>query len=620
MFRKKIYLIPVLSVLLLVLVIAAGCDVFNSNGTINKSTDTTGTKPIFSDLGGVFTGTMTLEMSLPDEFADSGYDICYTLNNSIPDWLSESYKDPIELPCNESIETEFGDEKYDINVTIVRAACFDSNGEIVGEVQTATYIQVPDKDRFSMPVVSLVTEDENLYDKKFGIMAPGNTSNKGKEWERPVHVSFIETNGKLAISQDAGIRLFGNSSRGLAQKSLRITARKPSYFDSDIFSGGGKFYHNLFPGRLDGNGNELAVYDSFILRNGGNDSFFSGTEGHRSTFMRDGLAYIIGSKASEHVDGMAYRPVVVLLNGEYYGVLNMRERNDEHFIENMYGIEDTDNITMISNELDTSLGGRYDGMWFYYVLDNGRETELDALRNFFDDILHGLYTYEEASKYIDMENVMEYYAINLFICNTDWPHNNLRIWRYTGKYDPENEMTDGKWRFMFKDQDLSMSRYTVGSNHGMPVELYNAADASNFKFTLVNYIDFGKSNGLPSISDEKYPDSLYTQGLFHFCLQNDGFRKAFYDYCVKLATEIWPADKLTSQIEKSYKAIKNEMKLAMFEKSFGEHFWEADLNYAEWTEASIGDSRHSLLYWAKNRTGEDGYFLQYLDDIMEYYE
>lgn len=620
MLRKKIYIFSALLVVLFVVIVSIGCDKYPSSGTINKPQDKSGTKPIFSDLGGFFTGTMTLEMSLPDEFADSGYDICYTTNNSIPDWLSASYSKPIQIPCDESIETEFGNEKDEINVTIVRAACFNKDGEIVGEVQTATYIQIADWDRFTMPVVSLVTESENLYDRNYGILAKGNSSNKGKEWERPVHVSFIETDHTLAISQDAGIRLFGNSSRGLAQKSFRITARKSSYFDSDIFSGSGKFYHTLFPGRLDGSGNELAVFDSFILRNGGNDSFFSDTEGMRSTLLRDGLAYIIGSKASDNVDGMAYRPVVVLLNGEYYGILNMRERNDEHFIENMYGIEDTDNITMISNELDTSLGGRYDGMWFYYVLDNGRESELNALRNFLDDILHGLYTYEEAAKYIDMQNVMEYYAINLFICNTDWPQNNIRIWRYTGQYDPENEMTDGKWRFMFKDQDLSMSRYTVGSNPGMPVELYNAADSSNFKFTLVNYLDFNKSSGYPLISQERYPDSLYTQGLFHFCLQNDGFRKDFYDYCVKLATEYWPEDKLLSAIKDCHKEVKNEIKLAMFEKSFGDHTWDAGFTYEQWTEAVLGESRISLSYWAKKRTGKDGYFIQYLDDIMEYYQ
>ncbi len=620
MSKKKFYLFFILVVVLFIVMASIGCNKYPTNGTKNKNTDKSGTKPVFSDLGGFFTGTMTLEMSLPDEFADSGYDICYTTNNSIPDWLSSSYSEPIQIPCNESIQTEFGNEEYDINVTIVRAACFNSDGEIVGEVQTATYIQVPDWERFDMPVISLVTEDNNLYDKQYGILSNGNITNKGKEWERPVHVSFIETDHTLAISQDAGIRLFGNSSRGLAQKSFRITARKSSYFDSDIFSGGGKFYHNLFPGRLDGSGNELAVFDSFILRNGGNDSFFSDTEGMRSTLIRDGLAYIIGDKASDNVDGMAYRPVVVLLNGEYYGVLNMRERNDEHFIENMYGIEDTDNITMISNELDTSLGGRYDGMWFYYVLDNGRESELNALRNFLDDINHGLYTYEEAAKYIDMQNVMEYYAINLFICNTDWPQNNIRIWRYTGQYDPSNKMTDGKWRFMFKDQDLSMSRYTVGSNPGMPIELYNAADSSNFKFTLANYLDFGNSSGYPSISNETYPDSLYTQGLFHFCLQNDDFRKDFYDYCIKLATDYWPQDKLLSAIKDCYKEIREEVKIGMFEKFFGEHMWDSEFTYEQWTEAVIGETRISLSYWAKKRTGEDGYFVQYLEDIIEYYQ
>ncbi|MBE7065974.1 MAG: hypothetical protein E7385_00300 [Ruminococcaceae bacterium] len=620
MIKRNCMFLILISLLMIVLITTIGCDFKGKTGTGNKPTDTSGTKPIFSDLGGVFTGTMKLEMTLPDEFKDKGYAICYTLNPSIPDWLSHEYEGPIELPCNDSIKTDFEDDSKNVSVTIVRAACIDKNGDIVGEVQTGTYIQVKDSNRFNMPVISLVTEEDNLYGSKTGILLRENIRKKGQAWERPVHVSFIETNNKLAFAQDAGIRLFGNSSRGLVQKSFRITARKSSYFGTEIFDGSGKFYHTIFPGRLASNGEVLAVYDSFILRNGGNDSVFTGSQGDRATLLRDGLASIIEDKAADRVDGMAYRPVVVFLNGEYYGILNMRERQDEHYIENVYGITDTDNISMISNELDTSLGGRYDGTWFYYVQDNGKFYELEAFRNLLEDINKGLYTYEEAAQYIDMENLMQYYAINLFICNTDWPHNNLRVWRYTGEYDPAIEQTDGKWRFMFKDQDLSMGRYTMGMTYGTPIELYNLADSSNFRFTLVNYLDFESNVGYPATSDSRYPDSLYTQGLFHFCLKNEGFRKSFYDYCVKLATEYWPSEKLQKQIDTCYKAIKDEMKVGMFVKSFGDHQWTADLTYEQWKIAITEDTNKSLSYWAKKRSGESGYFLHYVNDILNFYE
>ena len=622
MIRKKCIVLILITLTALLLLPSVGCNLFKKKtGTGNTPTDSSGTKPIFSDLGGIYTGKMTLEMWLPDEFKDSGYDLCYTLDNSIPNWLSPSYEEPLTFPCGSSVNTTFSDSSEDVSVTIVRAACFDKNGDMVGEVQTATYIQVKNEKRFNMPVISLVTEDDNLHNLETGILEPKNIRKKGKEWERPVHVSFIETNGMLALSQDAGIRLFGNSSRGNVQKSFRITARKSSYFETEMFDGDGKFKHALFPGRLDASGNELALYDSFILRNGGNDSLFSGSQGVRATLLRDGLAYIIENKAADKVDAMAYRPVVVFLNGEYFGILNMRERQDEHYIENVYAIADTENITMISNELDTSIGGRYDGTWFYYVQDNGREHELESFRNLLMDINDGLYTYEEASAYIDMDNLMQYYAINLFICNTDWPHNNLRVWRYTGEYNPAIEETDGKWRFMFKDQDISMARYTLGMENHNPVELFNNASAMNLRFTLANYIHFDNAaNGYPTISGYRYPDSLYTQGLLHFCLKNDEFRSKFLDYCTKLVTEYWPAEALVDQISDCYKLVKDEIKTGMISKTFGLYPWTADLSYDEWKEAAVGDSYISLIYWANRRSGETGFFLTHVKNVLRNYE
>lgn len=177
-------------------------------------------------------------------------------------------------------------------------------------------------------------------------------------------------------------------------------------------------------------GEPLAAYDSIVPRNGGNDSILVGEDNSRISFMRDGLAALITQKAAPEVDAMAYRPVVVFLNGEYYGIMNMREFENKKYIQNVYGIEDEEGIAVISTEMDTSNGGRYDGTWFYYNQDDGPEGELQQFVTLLDDIVSkGRYTYEEAAERIDMDNFMKYCAINLFLCNTDWPHNNVRVWR-----------------------------------------------------------------------------------------------------------------------------------------------------------------------------------------------
>ena len=212
----------------------------------------------------------------------------------------------------------------------MRAACFDIKGDLVGQIATATFIKpVSTVDyRYTMPVISLVTDDKHLNNKSTGLFT--NISGKGREWERPVNLQFIEEDGSLVLSQDAGIRLFGGSSRGLPQKSFKINARNSSYFDTDKYEGSKEFLHEIFPGRLKANGEVLKVYNSFILRNAGNDSLIGGANPERATHMRDGWAARMAQIGAPNVDNMAYRPAVVYLNGELLWNMGIRETQDEN--------------------------------------------------------------------------------------------------------------------------------------------------------------------------------------------------------------------------------------------------------------------------------------------------
>lgn len=583
------------------------------DGTGNFGSVIDGVKPVFSSLGGFFKDHMTVTISLPNAFAARGYEIRCTFNGSEPNIASWRYDGgEILLPHAQAVRTQFRSGDDNVSVTVLRAACFDSNGDMVGQIATATYIQSSyGIDRFKLPVISLVTDDQNLSYESIGILHPNNTQNKGKEWDRPVHVELFEADGSLAIDQDAAIRLFGGSSRGMVQKSFRITARKSDFFEKDCYDGAGKFHYALFPGRLKADGTVLQEYDSFVLRNGGNDAVFTGADPERATFLRDGLAHLIADEAAPRVDNMAYRPAVVFLNGEYYGLLNMRETQNNKYIQNVYDIEDEAGIAVLSSELDATRGGRYDGTWFYLVQDDGPEGELENFTQLMQGILNGRYTYDEVSRYIDLDNFMQYCAVNLFLCNTDWPHNNVKLWRYAG-YSPgqyaDAKAADGRWRFLFKDMDLGLSRYVIGTVAENPVELYTRADSDNIRFMLWNYRQLPSMlSGYPSTAEHSYPDSLYLQGLFAFCLLNETFLNNFKEYCRQLAVEIWPPERLVRLIKDSMNAVKWEMEPYM-NKNFGTYPWTATTDFSTWQNAILGSD--SLLTWTRERSGADGYFLK----------
>ncbi|MDR0286316.1 MAG: chitobiase/beta-hexosaminidase C-terminal domain-containing protein [Clostridiales bacterium] len=130
----------------------------------------------FSLDSGFYSTNQTLTISSKGDFP-----IYYTVNGDSPSVVQKPYNGNILLSCSGSTE----------NVVVIRAAAFNGN-KMLGNVITKTYILSASIDsRYSMPVISLVTDGGNLYNSQVGILAPNNISKKGRDWERPVNVTFF---------------------------------------------------------------------------------------------------------------------------------------------------------------------------------------------------------------------------------------------------------------------------------------------------------------------------------------------------------------------------------------------------------------------------------------------
>ena len=484
--------------------------------------------PVFSAEGGIYDYDLAVTMTC---FED--YTIRYTTNGSIPTKASTLYKGAVSV---------FGKSAKSM---CIRAACFDQEGNIVGDVVTHTYIQ--QKPSEHLYTVSISVEQEDLRYL---------TTYYNEKHERPAHVEVVTPDGQTVISQDVGLRIFGGSSRSLPQKSFKIIARKDGYFGEDVlYKGGGSFKYPLFPERTVKSGKAagevLQKYDSFILRNGGNDSLH-----HRSvdpddaTLLRDGLANQFAFRVAEHVDVSLSQFARVYVNGEYYGLLDMRENLNEDYVKRVYGVADED-VVVVKSELDVNRrcsehesGGacRYCNVWFYYETDEDAAAQKEMLdwMTLCRDTIAALEADEEAyaaayrtlSDKVDLESFKEYMALNMFLCNTDWPHNNVKLWRYTGEVQEGIAITDGKWRFMTRDMDMAFARY---SSPHITSELDNRSDVDTFYWVLGQYVDGYRELYSYEGEERLYPDSLYLQGLLAFCLQNDEFRADFAAYCRLLA-------------------------------------------------------------------------------------
>lgn len=553
--------------------------------------------PAFSHEGGFYASNISLELSVPDIPGVNA--IRYTVDGNEPTKSSPKYEKPIVLLASR-------------DSVVVRAACFNRGGKILGNVITNTYIKNMGN-RYNNFIISISTDAYYLTGSK-GILS--NPTMSGKEWERPAHIEIINTQGKRVISQDAGLRIFGGSSRVLEQKSFRVIARRTDYFNDIRYNGVGSFDYAFFPHRIAYDKTTLERYDRLVLRNGGNDSMQAvAADPLRMNLLRDGISNNFAAAAAPAVTNQLSMLAVVFLNGQYYGVLDLKEDINEDHMTNIYGIADKDKISVMKSELDTtrhcsehSNGGscRFCDVWFFYEIDQGPDSEIENFTALCKKAISStsenrLSVYDEVSSRIDLENFMQYCALNLFVCNTDWPHNNIRLWRYTGEPDPAVRESDGRWRFTLRDMDFAYGRY---ENLVLP-EIYTLADTDTFTRALANYRMGSYKN------DENsgiYPDSLLLQGLLDFCLRNKTFRAEFEAYCRSLVSQE-SMDRLKIIAQNSIDSI---------DKEIPHHIdrWKDSIDrgydYDNWLSANV-----EMLRWMDERPA---YFLSYLDAALAYYQ
>lgn len=397
---------------------------------------------------GFYTSNVTLELS-----AAVGEQIYYTLDGGIPDLNSSLYLAPILVSDRSDDEPQLAyisDISHNYSpwvppsgpvqlITVVRARSF-KDGEW-GETFTASYIVTEEgPQRYNVPLVSLVTQKEHLFDYETGIYVlgkiyddykrsypgsadalntPANYTQRGDKWERTAHIELFESNGERPLAMNIGIRMHGGGSRAFQQKTFRLYSRSEY--------GTSRFRYQLFPNK------DLDNYNRLILRNSGQDWM--------KTSLRDGFMQTL----VRHLpfETLAYKPAVLFLNGEFWGIANIRERYDKFYLSTNFDV-DEDNIDYLTGNASVEEGtaDHYNAMLNY--IRNGGVSSMDR--------------YHYVQTQMDTESFKYYNLANIYYNNRDWPHNNIDFWRNKVDYDPNaGPGVDGRWRWMMFDTDFGFA-------------------------------------------------------------------------------------------------------------------------------------------------------------------
>ncbi|NOQ97575.1 MAG: T9SS type A sorting domain-containing protein [Calditrichae bacterium] len=374
---------------------------------------------------------------------------------------------------------------------------------------TATYLI---DESIQLPVVSLSTDPQNLWDYETGIYVmgpnadpdfPHHGANFWQDWEKPIHIEFFEKDGSLGFNANAGVKITGGWTRGFPQKSLAIFMRR-RYGQSELD-------YPLFP-ELD-----FTTFKSFVLRNSGND--------WNATMIRDGL--MTGLTRPLGIDHLAHRPVVVFLNGAYWGIHNMREKVNEDFLAAHHNVDPAE-IDLLENNAAPLEGSaeHYEMMMDYIVNNNVKYHEV----------------YKNIQNMMNVNNYIDYEVAQIYFDNTDWPGNNIKFWR--------PQAADGRWRWILYDTDFGFGLFDQnGVAH--------------------NTLEFATEPNGPS-----WPNPPWSTYLLRRLLENDDFKVQFINSI---------ADKLNSNFSQTQVSDRITLLKGNIIIDIPRHLTRWGQQYSEWS-------------------------------------
>lgn len=429
----------------------------------------------------------------------------------------------------------------------------------------------------TLPVVSVSADPDELFGSE-GIYTSGSTYYTARKYSLDMqlpgnNISGVEIDGTLELFDTDGTRILadtvqlqisGEGSRSQTlQKSLSVELDDSQYTMT-----------------IDGVEYEL---EEFTLRGAGCGATYlsSYQDAFLSNYLEEASAVDLGPQHSD--------PVILYLEGEYWGIYMIREKKNEDLFERHYGV-DGDTVVTLGGSLNPAESAEAAG------LDMARLEALDP--NNPDDL-----AWLEAN--FDLENIVQFVICNLVTNNFDGalvPNHNVILWK-TETIDPDNPYADGRWRALINDLDVT---FTDPENRAVPEQN-----------RVQNLLEDGNSYG-----------GSYTMApklLVHKMLGNEDFRLEFVRAIVEAMQTTYNTDQMVSALtdwramltpEEPLNLARQEAKASgwnwLHQILYGEPFAEFHVEMADWDSIMDG----MIEYLTQRNTALTGDLWAYLEPEM----
>jgi len=350
---------------------------------------------------GHYAGSVTVTLSNMEPTSTT---MRYTLNGSAPTATSAIYTGPITISTT----------------SVLKATAFSNDATILSSfIEYNTYfINVS----HTLPIVSISgTQLQALAD--------------GDETLRPHgSIEYFSTTGERSSKSYGEYNSHGQDSWANDQRSIDFVARDEMGYSSGL-------KEKLFWQK------ERDKFQRIILRAAGDDNYPAAhhEQNEGSAHLRDAFFQNLCLDGGVNLDTRTAAKCIVYLNGQYWGVFDLREIPDDHDYTKYYYNQDKYNLEYVLT---------WGSTWAEYggtaAITNFNSTRDFILAN--DMTIPSNWAIVDAQ--FDVKSLADYVIVHSLSVSSDWLNYNTGIWR---GLNPDGEHK--KWGYILWDNDASFAFY-----------------------------------------------------------------------------------------------------------------------------------------------------------------
>ncbi len=440
----------------------------NANAKLNYAST-----PVFSLNAGYYPSAVNLTITSPD----TGVSIYYTTDGSEPTLASALYSAPINIA----------------NTKVIRAKAFSSNPNIPPSfTESNTYII---NENHSIATISVFGDQ---VDNLLG----------GSQLNADAGLEYFDRNNQIKAEATGSANKHGNDSWAYAQRGFDFIAKDQYGVDYAL-------KHKLFDAK------DRSEFQRIIVKALANDNYPFSTSG--AAHIRDPYVHTLSLRGGLHLDVRTYEPCVLYMNGQYWGLYDLREKMDDaDFTEYYYN----------SGENDIQMLKTWGSTWSEY---GGAQSQTDwnTLKSY---ILSNSMAVQSNYDYVDnlynTKSLVDYFVLNSYVVCSDWLNWNTQWWRGLNP-----NASKKKWRYCLWDEDATFGHY-------------------------INYTNIPSQ--LPS-ADPCFPENLPNPGgqghtqILNALMQNPVFKQYYIARFADLANTVFSCDNMQFLLDSLIDQFSTEM-------------------------------------------------------------